>query len=260
MSAPAVLTAERIDAMLSVMAEVCFESMVEAGQRQKAAEDLEAFDRGGRALQRACRNLRQTIAMKQRHDREAARTADAARRAAESAREADRREHRRAVERRSAQVRRHFERVLWDEYETDEALELFDEVDARLADLADAPDFLATPPEILIRRLADDVGVGEPRAPAEAVPPRPAPGAIAPPAPRAAPAARPAAAPARATPPPQPPQAEAAQPEPLQPQPPPPQAPPPQPPPPEPPDPPPYVPPWEKLRPGQVMPGGGTGW
>ncbi|HEY0647334.1 hypothetical protein, partial [Phenylobacterium sp.] len=70
MTAPPVLTAERIDAMLSVMAEVCLESVVEAGQRQKAAEDFEAFERSGRTLQRACRNLRQTIAMKQRFDRE----------------------------------------------------------------------------------------------------------------------------------------------------------------------------------------------
>jgi hypothetical protein len=42
--AVSVLIAERIDAVLSVMAEVCLESVVEAGQRQKAAEDFEAFE------------------------------------------------------------------------------------------------------------------------------------------------------------------------------------------------------------------------
>ena len=76
MEAPPVLTPERIDAMLSIMAEVCLESVVGAGQRQKAAADFEDFERCGRSLQRACRNLRQTIAMKQRHDREQERRAE----------------------------------------------------------------------------------------------------------------------------------------------------------------------------------------
>ena len=84
--------------MLSIMAEVCLEGVVEAGQRQKAAEDFEAFERGGRTLQWACRNLRQTIAMKQRHDREQERQADDGRKRAEVARKDAQRAHAEAVE------------------------------------------------------------------------------------------------------------------------------------------------------------------
>eukprot|EP01041_Mallomonas_annulata_P030372 gene30372-52495_t len=62
---PATLTPERIDAMLSGLAEVCFAGVVEAGDRLKAAEDAEAFERTSRALQTLSRNLRQTIALKQ---------------------------------------------------------------------------------------------------------------------------------------------------------------------------------------------------
>ena len=247
MTAPPVLTAERIDAMLSIMAEVCLESVVEAGQRQKAAEDFEAFERAGRTLQRACRNLRQTIALKQRFDREEARKADDARKMADVARvEADR-ERRSAVTRQETRVRRHFERVLWDEYDDDEAQALFDDMDERLGDLLDEPDFLDTPAETLIRRLADQLGLAQTRKPRK------------PPA-KAKPAAKPVSVKSRTAPPtaaappespeaPEPPES-SEPPEPAQ-------AVPPEPP-PEP-WPEPYIPPWERLRPGECMPGG-TGW
>ena len=254
MTAPPVLTAERIDAMLSVMAEVCLESVVEAGQRQKAAEDFEAFERSGRTLQRACRNLRQTIAMKQRFDREELQKACEARKAAETARLDTERTHERAVARRRNQVSAHFSRVLWNEYEADDSAELLDEVETRLRDLAFDDDFLETPLDTLIQRLADDIGLGgpdeAPEPPLEAAPP------LAPssgrggrrdhaedaertgiPDPSASSAdvsaisaveSEAAAIPAPAVDPP-----------------------------PDPPPPPePYVPPWERLRPGEVMPGG----
>ena len=161
MHAPPVLTAERIDAMLSIMAEVCLEAVVDAGQRQKAADDVEAFERGGRTLQRACRNLRQTIAMKQRHDREEARKADDGRRLAEADRKQAERSHEAAVAHKQARVQRHFERVLWDEYEDDDAQERFDDLDARLDELAEEPGFLDIPAETLIQRLAEEIGLGD---------------------------------------------------------------------------------------------------
>jgi len=239
MQAPPVLTAERIDAMLSVMAEVCLESVVEAGQRQKTAADFEAFERCGRSLQRACRNLRQTIAMKQRHDREEAHKADAARQRVETDRKDADRRRRYAVGRKRAAVQAHFDRILWDEYEQDDALQLGDDVEDRLADLAEDPDFLETPVETLIQRLADDIGLGaEPEAAAADAPPPPP---VDPPAPAAAPAGPPPELP----PDPEPPDVLA-------------EAPPDPPPPPEPP-PEPYIPPWERLAPGQRMPGG-SGW
>lgn len=47
---PATLTPQRIDAMLSGLAEVCFAGVNEAGDHLKAAEDAEAFERTSRAL------------------------------------------------------------------------------------------------------------------------------------------------------------------------------------------------------------------
>jgi len=275
MDAPPVLTPERIDAMLSIMAEVCLETVVEAGQRQKAAEDDEAFDRCGRTLQRACRNLRQTIAMKQRHDREQDRKAEDGRKLAEASRKQAERARDEAVAHKQARVQRHFERLLWDEYEDDDAQERFEDLDERLDDLADEHDFLDTPTEALIQRLADEIGLGEEPAddPPEPPPaPKPAaPSHVAPGQDRKTPQASSSnrggrregaegaeisassaqssaisavesdgsaagAPPICETPPPDP--LPGPPPDPL---------------------PEPYIPPWEKLRPGQRMPGG-TGW
>jgi len=161
MDAPPLLTPERIDAMLSIMAEVCLESVVEAGQRQKTADDPEAFERGGRTLQRACRNLRQTIAMKQRHDREQERKAADGRRVAQDVRKDAERARNEAAALRRAQVRRHFDRVLWDEYEPDDVEDMLDVVHARLGDMVLDDDFLEAPIETLIQRLADEIGLGQ---------------------------------------------------------------------------------------------------
>jgi hypothetical protein len=161
MDAPPVLTPERIDAMLSIMAEVCLEGVVEGGQRQKAAEDFGAFERCGRTLQRACRNLRQTIALKQRFDREQARKAEDARRLAQDAHKEARRARDAAITARREQVRRYFDRVLWDEYEPDDAEDLLDDVHSRLGDMALDDDFLEAPIETLIQRLADEIGLND---------------------------------------------------------------------------------------------------
>jgi len=255
MDAPPVLTPERIDAMLSIMAEVCLEAVVEAGQRQKTADDPEAFERSGRTLQRACRNLRQTIAMKQRHDREQDRKAEDGRRLVVAEREDAERGRRDAVARKRAAVRAHFDRVLWDEYEQDEALRLFDEVEDRLGDLAHDPDFLETSTPALIRRLADEIAETAKAAEADAAdhPPPPPPPASstrtgcedgaerAEPAESSAPSAISAV------------EADGAAAEGLIGEPPAAEPPPPDPP------PEPYIPPWERLRPGQIMPGG-SGW
>ena len=155
-SAPPVLTPERIDAMLSRTAEVCMEAIDESEVRLKAAADEEAFERCGRTLSTACRNLRQTIAMKQRFDREQAGLAAERRRQAEDEREAAEGASRAAVIERRYRVLRHFERLLWNEYESDDAQETFDELDGRLAELSEADDFVATPIETLIARLTEE--------------------------------------------------------------------------------------------------------
>ena len=155
-----VLTPERIDAMLSGIAEVCFAGVTEAGDRLKAAPDVEAFERASRALQTVCRNLRQTIALKQRFDREQISLALEQRREAEVQHKEVQRVRRDTVGRHHDRVRSHFEDLLWHEYEEDDAQEIFERLDERLGDLSEDGAFLETPVETLIARLSEEFGVG----------------------------------------------------------------------------------------------------
>ena len=155
-----VLTPERIDAMLSGIAEVCFAGVTEAGDRLKAAPDVEAFERASRALQTVCRNLRQTIALKQRFDREQISLALEQRREAEVQRKEVQHIHRDTVGRHHDRVRSHFADLLWNEYEEDDAQEIFERLDERLGDLSEDGAFLETPVETLIARLSEEFGVG----------------------------------------------------------------------------------------------------
>ena len=226
-------------------------AVTEAGARLHAAEDMADFERAGRTLQTACRNLRQTIAMKQRFDRERAAQAAERRRGDEAERLEGERARDLALGRHRKRVRGHFERVLWTEYEDDDAQEMFAEVDERLFELSDDAAFLETPVETLIARLTEECGVGvhadaphedtAEEAPDDAAPEDAAAEPIPPPSGEAA--AQPTEAGLYDSSPD--PVAEAAPPEPE--------------PPPRPPDPPPYIPPWEQLRPGQIMRGGGGG-
>lgn len=252
--------------MLSILAEVCLESVVEAGRRQQAAPDDEGFERCGRSLQSAARSLRQTIAIKQRFDRGQARLADEARRRAETIRQDAERAHQKALSTKRTAVRTRIERLVWDEYEQDDALDLEDEVCDRLEILAEDPGFLDTPLEDLVQRLADDIGLydkadDEPSPPQEPSPPcgeRVGSGGVSAEPPEEHPHPQPLLARARGEEVPEPVTAvesdgsvtTAIDVEPMPPAPPPPPDPPPQ----------PYIPPWEQLRPGQRMPGGGSGW
>lgn len=213
----------------------------DAGERLAAAPDIESFERAGRALQGIGRSLRQTLALKQRFDREQVVVEQARRRMADLAVEDAERAHRGAVTRRLAQVQRHFERTLWDEYEDDEAQERFEIMDAELCDLMEDEAFVDTPVETLIARLSAAVEAASLAAASEAddapAPPKDKPDeaprkADAAPPPRADP---PAASPVVNVTPPAPPD--------------------------PPPDPPPepYIPPWERLARGHSL-GGGTGW
>ncbi len=238
--------------MLSAVAEIGMTGVEAAGAWLKAAADMADFERAARALQGLGRNLRQTIALKQRFDREQAGAVVGRRREADAQRQDTERDHTTAVGRHRTQVRRHFQRVLWDEYEANDARAVLEDLDARLSGLADDGEgFLGTPIETLIARLSaefcdepaedgaedDEPDDDEPEDADEA------PVAL----------ARIAAPPPEPSPPPEPPPpveaAVEAEPEP----PPPPPGPPPE------PDPPPYIPPWEKLRPGQSWPGS-SGW
>lgn len=149
---PAQITPERLEAMLSAVAEVGMAAVQEAGARLAQAEDAEAFERASRSLAMLGRNLRQTLALKLRLDRDQitlgeARRLDAA---------ADRREaeatHRTAVGLHRARVRRHFQSILWDEYEPREAEAAMEALDQELFELADEAAFLDTPIKTLIAR------------------------------------------------------------------------------------------------------------
>jgi hypothetical protein len=261
MDAPPVLTPERIDAMLSIMAEVCLGSVVEAGQRQKATPDDEAFERSGRALNQSCRNLRQTIALKQRFDREEAAKAREAHAAAEADRKAAERDRHARVEFKRKRVRRHLENLVWDEYDDEEAEAFCHDVDQRLSDLVHEDDFLDTPLEDLIARLADDIGLNDEPEP-EPPPQEPAPEEPSPPCGERVGSGGVSAGPEGSHPHPRPLPARGRGEQSSPPSavesdgfghgvhaPPRPQDSPPQ----------PYIPPWERLRPGQRMPGG-SGW
>jgi len=197
-----------------------------------------------RSYQRMARSYRQTLIVQARLRRELKAEArqdegeaKAERQAAERARDAALGCHRQ-------RVRRHFERVLWNEYEHDDAQEILNDVDERLFEISGDGGFLDTPAEALIARLTEEFGIGAgAREADDEEPPSHAGGDENHDAPVAA-----ADDPASAAPPPPP------EPEPPEPEPP-----------PRPPDPPPdpppapYLPPWEQLRPGQRFPGG-TGW
>ena len=175
--APAVLTPERIDAMLAAVAEVCMEGVTEAGVWIKAAADVEAFERASRALQTHCRNLRQTIAMKQRFDREQITAKAEAGRAAEEDRKEVAKSHKAAVGRHYWRARSHLSELVWNEYEEDDAQEVFNDLDQCLSELSkEDPDaFLQTPFEALIARFSEDFSIGafksEPEPESESEPP-----------------------------------------------------------------------------------------
>jgi hypothetical protein len=163
--------------MLAAVAEVCMEGVTEAQVWLKAAEDVEAFERASRALQTHCRNLRQTIAMKQRFDREqAARKAEAGR-AAEAERKDIAKARKSAVSGLYWRARTHLGEMVWNEYEENHAEEIFNDLDQCLSELStEDPDaFLATPFEDLIDRFSEEFGLGEfnpdPKPPPEPEPP-----------------------------------------------------------------------------------------
>ncbi|WP_293678292.1 hypothetical protein [uncultured Phenylobacterium sp.] len=220
-------------------------------------EDGKAMDLA-RSYQRMARSYRQTIVVQARLRRELKAEARADEGDARAERQAAERARVEAVGRHRMRVRRHFERAVWDEYEADDAQEVFNDLDARLFEFADDADFLDTPAEALIARLSEefDIGAGAREADNDAPDaatrserdddPAEAPVAV---ADEPAAAAAPEPAPTEThSPEAEPPEA-ATEPEP----------------PPRPPDPPPepwpepYIPPWEQLRPGQRWPGS-SGW
>jgi hypothetical protein len=229
-----------IDAALGGLAELaaCDLALAKrfAGRIEACGDDEdEKANSLARSYQRMARSYRQTLAMTLRLRRELKAEEQQDRRDAEAGRQDAERARAAAAWSHRSRVRSHFERVLWDEYEDDDAQERFEILDARLSEIADEAEFLETPIATLVARLTDEFGVGlEPEAEAEA------------------PSAdndetEPMAAPddpVAAAPPPEPAAAPPPEPEP---------PPPPPDPPPRPPEP--YIPPWER-NPNARYPGG----
>ena len=157
---PPPLTSESIDSLFALLADAGAVGLRKVSARMEAAETDEAVERMARSLQTVGRYVRQTLALKLRFDREQRQLAAEQRRVAEGELKETQRVREVAVGRRRTKVREHFEGVLWDEYESDEAEELLDGVDHQLDDLvADDPDFLDIPVETLIARLSDKLGL-----------------------------------------------------------------------------------------------------
>ncbi len=227
---PPTLTPERIDAMLSGLAEVCFAGVVMAGERMKAAVEPEPFACISRALQSLSRNLRQTIAMKHRFDKHMADVAVVAAETARVAKVAEEKAAQTALRRHADRARDRLGDLIWDEHEDDEAQALYDEVYEHLDYLGkeDPQAFLATSLDDLVAQVSEAFALGpfRPEPPKAPKPPKPP---KAPPKPRSAPAPVVVSAPPPVIEPDPPPE------------PPPPESPPPE------PWPEPYVPPWERL-------------
>lgn len=153
---PPALTPERIDAMLSATAEIAMAHVEQAGVWSGAADNIADFERAGRALQTAARNLRQTIALKQRYDRDELGLAPERRREAEVARRQALRAREEAAEAHRFKVLQHFEQVLWREYEPCDWEPVYTCLNDRLEEIDSDFDFLATSVEDLVARFSDE--------------------------------------------------------------------------------------------------------
>lgn len=142
--------------MLSAAAEIALAHLEQAGVWSRAADNIEAFERAGRALQTAGRNLRQTIALKQRFDRDELGLVPERRREAEVARKQALRDRAEAAEDHRFKVLQHFEQVLWREYEPCDWEPVYDCLNDRLEELGDGDDVLATSVEDLVARFRDE--------------------------------------------------------------------------------------------------------
>lgn len=142
-------------ALLADAARLSHAAMAEAHKRMMAASDAEAFERCGRAFQRECRNLRQTLALRDRLARETAAEAKAERAASAA-----------ALKERAATVRREavdqVRRVIWTEYERpDWTGAVVGDIKTQLGELPDET-VAETSPTVLARRMLAEIGLEPP--------------------------------------------------------------------------------------------------
>lgn len=145
-------------ALLSEFAEIAMDLARDLHASAKAAEDPEVKAKLAQEFHRIGRGLRPTLALKGRRARLSAREAfEAVRRERDGAKD--------AVAQRKVKVRAAVERLIWSEYEGDDAQEASDELDDHLARVSTDEDFLSAPIETLVARLAGKMGIpAHPRA------------------------------------------------------------------------------------------------
>ena len=144
--------AERTQQLLGELAELSMSLARDLHACALAAESVEEKAQMAAAFHKAARSVRQSLALHARMRREAA-EALAAAEAAKKARVRARRER----------IFEAVDRLIWDEAEDDDsAARRSDEAAERLDALAEAPDFLETPAEVLVERLCAAFGITPP--------------------------------------------------------------------------------------------------
>lgn len=161
MQAPADM-AERHGRILTELADLGLELARDLQGRARAASGEAAAGELARAFHNVARSVRQTLALEARLERDRKLAAREA--AHEAARERIDR-----VQKRRGQVRDAVARLIWTEYEGEEAEDLVDEAESLAFALSYEDDFLEAPIEASIARIREALGLtAEPAATGEA--------------------------------------------------------------------------------------------
>ena len=148
--------AERTQQLLGELAELSMSLARDLHACALAAESVEEKAQMAAAFHKAARSVRQSLALHARMRRDERREAAEALAAAEAAKKA-------RVRARRERLFEAVDRLIWDEAEDDDsAARRSDEAAERLDALAEAPDFLETPAEVLIARLCAAFGITPP--------------------------------------------------------------------------------------------------
>ena len=139
--------------MLGRLAELDLAAAERVHGRLMATEDAGEVADLGRTYQRLARSLRQTLALKAKLVRDRAHDARAVREQARRARIGRGPQDETTAEARKAEVREAFSRVVWDEYERNDAEAILQEFEDLLPLAAGEESFLTAPVPVVVARL-----------------------------------------------------------------------------------------------------------